>query len=181
MNINELINQLIGKEGKYSNDPTDRGGETCWGITAAVARAYGYTGPMQDMPRETAASIYRARYWVTPGFDKINAVAPSIAEELLDTGVNMGPATAGKFLQRALNTLNNGATLFPDITVDGAIGPMTVGALAQFCKGRGAQGVVTLLNMLNAQQSVRYMELAEADKSQERFEFGWQANRVGMA
>jgi hypothetical protein len=33
--------------------------------------------------------------------------------------------------------------------------------------------------MLNAQQSIRYIELAEGSPSQEAFEFGWQLNRVG--
>jgi len=35
--------------------------------------------------------------------------------------------------------------------------------------------------MLNAQQSVRYIELAEANRSQEDFVYGWQFNRVGGA
>ena len=178
MNIDQLLVDLIGREGKYSNNPADTGGETNWGITVAVARAYGYTGPMKDMLRAVAETIYRGRYWVQPKFDQINALAPAIAEEMLDTGVNMGQAVAGKFLQRALNTLNNEAKLFPDLVADGNIGPMTLDALRQYLKARGTQGVSVLLSMLNAQQSVRYIEIAEANKSQESFMYGWQANRV---
>jgi len=178
MNIDDMLVTLIGKEGKYSNHVNDTGGETCWGVTVAVARAYGYTGLMKDLPRATAESIYRARYWVQPNFDKVNTLAPAIAEELLDTGVNMGQAVAGKFLQRALNVLNDQGKLFPDVTADGNIGPMTLDALRQYLKHRGTQGVAVLLGMLNAQQSVRYMEIAEANKSQESFSYGWQANRV---
>ena len=35
-----------------------------------------------------------------------------------------------------------------------------------------------LLGMVTAQQSVRYIEIAEHDASQEDFEFGWQLHRA---
>jgi len=35
--------------------------------------------------------------------------------------------------------------------------------------------------MMEAQQAVRYMEIAEKNPSQEKFEYGWIANRVGDA
>ena len=68
MSIDSLIDGVIGREGRYSNNPADRGGETMWGITAAVARANGYAGAMRDMPRETAKDIYHRRYVEGPGF-----------------------------------------------------------------------------------------------------------------
>lgn len=178
MNLQDTLTALIGREGKYSNDPNDRGGETMWGITATVARAFGYTGSMALMPRETAMGIYRERYWIQPGLDKVGMIDPVIAEEMLDTGVNMGPAVAGKFLQRALNVLNQGEKHFPNLTVDGGVGKMTLQALKIFLGVRGNDGRTVLLRMLNAQQSVRYMELAESNPSQEDFEYGWQFNRV---
>lgn len=179
MNLTDTINALIGREGGYTNNPADKGGETIWGITAAVARAFGYVGPMASMTREQAAQIYVDRYWKQPGFDNVAKLNEAIAEELLDTGVNMGTATAGKFLQRALNVLNQEAKAFPDVTVDGGIGKLTLAALGAFLQARGADGATVLLRMLNAQQSVRYIELAEANTSQEQFEYGWQLNRVG--
>jgi len=42
----EIINQIIDVEGGYVNDPSGSGGETNFGITEAVARAYGYAGAM---------------------------------------------------------------------------------------------------------------------------------------
>lgn len=120
MNLQQTLGALIGREGKYSNNPSDKGGETMWGITVAVARAFGYAGPMSSMPRSAAEQIYTVRFWQQPGFDKIAAVDEGIAEEMLDTGVNMGPVVAGKFLQRALNVLNQGDELYPNLTVDGA-------------------------------------------------------------
>lgn len=178
LNLAKTLEELVGREGGYSNNPADRGGETMWGITLAVARAFGYLGAMRDMPRETALEIYRQRYWVQPRFDQVAQISPVIAEELLDTGVNMGTGIAGRFLQRALNALNQQGKIYPDLTVDGAIGQMTLYALRTHLAARGDSGAVVLLRMLNAQQSVRYIELAEATPSQEQFEFGWQRARV---
>jgi lysozyme family protein len=179
MNLQDTINALIGREGCYSNNPSDRGGETIWGITAAVARAFGYVGAMAAMPRAVAETIYTQRFWVQSGLDKVAALSERIAEELLDTGVNMGSATAGKFLQRALNVLDQQGKLYPPLGLDGGIGAMTLQALKLFLAARGSDGEKVLLRMLNAQQSIRYIELAEGSPSQEAFEFGWQLNRVG--
>lgn len=178
MNITDTIDNLLGREGGYVDNPDDRGGETNWGITKAVARAYGYQGTMKDLQRETAFRIYLVRYWSEPGFDKVERVSPTVAEELLDTGVNMGPTTASKFLQRALNLLNSKGRDWPDMVVDGKIGPMTMSALQNLMTKRGSTGTTVLLRMLNSQQGARYMELAEADPRQETFVFGWFANRV---
>jgi lysozyme family protein len=67
-NFDDAFIKVIGIEGRYSNNPTDSGGATMYGITEAVARAYGYTGRMQDMPLGIAKEIYRQRYW-----DKLRA------------------------------------------------------------------------------------------------------------
>lgn len=181
MKLDQTLDALVGREGGYANDPTDRGGETMWGVTIAVARAYGYHGPMRDMPQATARAIYRERYWIQPKFDQVDALSPMLAEEMLDTGVNMHPSWAGKFLQRGLNHLNNMGTLYPDLTVDGAVGKMTLYALRSYLSGRGKVGERTLFNLLNAQQGVRYMDITEDNPSQEKYAYGWQSNRVGMA
>lgn len=178
MTIQDFIAEVIRREGGYSDHPADRGGPTMYGITEAVARAFGYIGAMRDMPKAVAEQIYLERYWIQPGFNKIHEIHAGIAEELLDTGVNMGTGIAGRFLQRALNVLNRQAKSFPDLVVDGAIGKMTVYALQVFLQERGKDGAAVLLRMLNGQQSVRYIEIAEANPSQEEFEFGWQRNRV---
>ena len=45
--VERFLDDLIKREGGYVNNPNDKGGETCWGITVAVARANGYAGPMR--------------------------------------------------------------------------------------------------------------------------------------
>jgi len=177
-NLETELDVLIGKEGSYSNDPKDSGGATNWGITEFVARSFGYTGDMKDLPKGTAKEIYRQRYWVQPKFDKVFDISPEIAGELFDTGVNMGVATGSKFLQRALNVLNQEAKLFPNMTVDGSIGNMTLSSLKIYIDKRGTDGVKVLLRLLNAFQAVRYVEICEGKETQENFLYGWVLNRV---
>lgn len=107
--VDALIGGLIDREGGYVNHPADKGGPTCFGITEAVARAHGFAGAMKNLPRDEAAAIYRRLYWLRPRFDQVAKRSPRIAAELFDTGVNMGPAVATTFLQRALTALNRNA------------------------------------------------------------------------
>ena len=179
MNVDQLIDEVIAREGGYSDHPADKGGATRWGVTEAVARAHGYRGDMRALPREEAAAIYRRIYWLRPRLDQVAEHAPALAAELFDTGVNMGPAVAAGFLQRALNALNRGASDFADIAVDREIGPRTVDALKAFLDRRGAAGEAVLLKAVEALQGERYLRLAEQRPANEAFLYGWLANRLG--
>jgi lysozyme family protein len=177
--IDDLIEAVIDREGGYGNHPADRGGATRFGITEAVARAESYAGEMRYFPRAAAVAIYRRQYWDRPGFGRIAERAPIIAAELFDTGVNMGPAVATAFLQRALNALNRGASDYPDIALDGRIGPQTLTALDRFLTVRKTTGETVLLKAIEALQGERYLSLAERRPANEAFLYGWLANRIG--
>lgn len=175
---NKIIDGIIAVEGGYVNDPRDSGGETNFGITVAVARASGYFGVMKDLPREIAFRIYEHKYWDALRLSEIEIFSERIAEELADTGVNMGVGAAAKFFQRSLNVLNNRGMLYSDIQVDGSIGLGTLNAFKAFIAKRGKDGEAVLYKMLNCLQGARYVELAEAREKDEAFVFGWYANRV---
>lgn len=179
MTIDELIEEAIAREGGYSNHPADRGGPTRWGITQAVARRHGFTGDMRVFPRDEAAAIYRRLYWLHPRFAEVAKRAPTLAAELFDTGINMGPAVAARFLQRALNALNRTEKDYPDIAVDGVTGPATLAALDAFLGHRGAAGETVLIKAVEALQGERYLALAERRPANEAFLYGWLANRIG--
>jgi lysozyme family protein len=180
MDVDELIDALIDREGAYASHPADRGGPTKYGITEAVARAHGYSGAMRDLPRDEAAAIYKRLYWLRPRFDQVAKKSRAIAAELFDTGVNMGPAVAATFLQRALSALNRDRSDYPDLVPDGRIGPATLAALDSFFELRGRDGGETvLLRALDALQGERYIRLAERRPANEAFLYGWLANRVG--
>jgi lysozyme family protein len=178
--IDHMIDALIDREGGYVNDPADKGGPTCFGITEAVARAQGYSGPMRQLSRDAASSIYRRIYWLRPRFDEVGKRSSRVAAELFDTGVNMGPAVAATFLQRALTALNRNGKDFVDLTPDGRIGPATLSALDTFLTIRGISGGETvLLRALEALQGERYLRLAERRPANEAFLYGWLASRIG--
>ena len=179
MDVTSLIDEVIAREGGYSNHPADKGGPTRWGVTEAVARAHGYRGDMRAYPREDAVAVYRRIYWLRPGFDRIAEHAAKLAAELFDTGINMGPPVAAGFLQRALNALNRGATDYADIPIDRRIGEATLAALRGFLARRGAAGETVLLKAIEALQGERYLRLAEQRPANEAFLYGWLANRLG--
>lgn len=176
--VKSIIDEVIRVEGGYSNNKADRGGETMYGITAAVARANGYTGPMANMPRNVAERIYRKRYVEEPKFDQVLARSERIGVELIDTGVNMGPSRAAEFLQRWLNGFNGARSGFQDLFVDGRLGPITLEALDAYLSHRGAEGEAVLLTALNCTQGTRYLTITESNKSQREFLYGWMRARV---
>lgn len=181
MTIEAMIEATIGKEGGYSNHPNDTGGETMWGITIAVARRNGYTGPMRSLPRDKAVAIYRQEYAIRPGFAAVAEISPMIGEELFDTGVNMGPRWPSLWLQQALNGLNNGGKLYADIAEDGDIGPGTLNALKAYRRARGAEADSVMMKALNCLQGARYIDLARTRAANEAFLYGWLRTRVSLA
>lgn len=177
--LEEIINKIIRVEGGYVDHEHDRGGATNYGITERVARNNGYTGHMKDLPLELARDIYRNQYIIKPGYDKVAELSVPVAVELSDTGVNMGTSRASVFLQRALNVLNRNEKDYRDIAADGKIGPNTLATLYQYLQIRGTEdGEIVLLSVLNCLQGMRYIEIAEHDKTQEDFVFGWFKHRI---
>lgn len=181
MGFETAFAETVGIEGDFSDDPKDSGGATRFGITEAVARANGYTGPMRDLPIEIAKRIARIQYWDALRLDQVTDVAPSIALEMFDTGYNMGVGRAGQFLQRALNAFNREGKDYPDLVVDGVVGNMTLHALRIFIAKRGPEGEAVLHRTLNCLQGAAYIELAERRSKDERFVYGWIRTRVGIA
>lgn len=172
-----LVEELLRIEGGYSDDARDSGGKTRYGITEALARAYGYQGAMSELPRDRAKGIYLDHFWRGQQLDKLCELAPGIAAELFDTGVNIGRAKAGEWLQRSLNVLNQLGAWWPDIKVDGSIGAITIAALTEYLRRRGGSAETVLLRALNGWQAVHYMTLAESREKDEAFVYGWMLNR----
>lgn len=176
--IERVIDEIVEREGGYSDDKRDSGGKTRFGITENEARSYGYAGDMRELPVELAREIYRVRYYTGPGFDKVAELSELLAEELVDTGVNMGQDRASVFLQRCLTAFNLGGELYPDLVVDGDIGPATIDALRAYLAKRGKEGEQVLFRALNCLQGERFIYLAERRVKDEAFVYGWIRARV---
>ena len=176
MTFDKLVSELIEVEGGYVNNPDDSGGETRYGITKEVARSYGYTGSMKDLPIKIAKMIYKENYWNVHNLDDIYCISPRIAEELFDTGVNMSVYKAAEFFQISLNVLNQRKHIYNDLLVDRKIGPVTVAALKSHLEHRRDDTV--LLRMLNCLQGAYYIDIATRREKDETFVYGWFLNRV---
>lgn len=111
--FDDAFDALIGNEGGYSNNPNDPGGETMWGITARIARAAGYTGPMRELPRDTAKAIAKRLYWDPLHGDEYD---PRIGFQLLDANYNGGHVVL--WMQQATG-----------VRADGVLGPATIAAV----------------------------------------------------
>lgn len=138
-------------EGDWCNVPGDRGGET-WRAVARKAQPYwpgwalvdaakvglsgmpgskGWIAELNARLAENAeledlrAELFRSAYWSPLRLDDI-ALLPSLVA--YDTSINSGPVAAGKLLQRSINI----CAASPVLTVDGKIGPATLGG-AQAC------------------------------------------------
>lgn len=175
----DFVNDVLKREGGFVDRPDDSGGPTNHGITQTVARRFGFKGHMKDLSIPLAIEIYHSLIWAGLSLDLIAKLSPSIALELADTAVNQGVSRAGEFFQRLLNVLNDKGNLYPDIKVDGSIGPATIAAFRSFWRIRaGKDGEVVLMRGLNALQGAFYIELAERRVKDEAFVFGWLLNRV---
>lgn len=139
MNFDDAFDRLMGHEGGYVNHPDDPGGETMWGITARVARANGYTGPMSMLPRERAKSIAKAAYWDRVKADQYDS---AIGFQVFDAAYNHGIENAVRFLQRAVGVAD-----------DGIVGPRTLAAIRQ-------TSITDVLARFNAERLEFYTKLS---------------------
>jgi len=185
-NKDYAIHHLMGVEGgeKFTDIKTDRGGKTRFGITEKKAKEhidvwpqFNFNGDISTLPAELAYYIYDKDFWTFMKLDTMVLIHPLLADKLLDIGCNRGVSAAGHYLQRLLNVFNQRSTLYPDIKVDGNIGPGTIAAINNFVAKRGFQAKKALILGLLSLQNTSYIAIAENDPTQEDFSMGW-SNRV---
>lgn len=127
-NFERCLAIVVDKEGGFSDHPRDRGGPTNLGITLRTlaswqglnfdeiteeARAK-LLADLRALTRREAAEIYRANYWLPM---RCGDLPRGVDLMLFDFGVNAGPRTSVKMMQRAVG-----------VTADGSLGPQTLAA-----------------------------------------------------
>ena len=183
MTPDTIIEEIIQAEGDdYTNDPSDSGGPTKYGITQATLSRYLDRAVSPEevaaLTRQDAHDIYRDMYWYEPKLDLLGDVSMRVAAEVMDTGVNCPMEVAVKMLQRQLNAMNHRATLYADIAEDGLVGPATAAALRAYIGHRGRAGMRALVVALNGEQTVYYRRLVERREKDEKWNYGWLTQRV---
>ncbi len=130
-----------------------------------------------DLTHAEAYAILEEDYWIKPGFDVISTLSWPVSFELCDAAVNIGAYHPSAWLQRWLNVFNHEGKRYPDIHVDGNIGPRTLAALEHYLAARPGREAV-LVKALNCSQGTYYLNVAEKNHNNEQFIYGWIKNRV---
>jgi lysozyme family protein len=99
----EALRRLLIHEGGYSNDPSDPGGPTNFGITIFDYRKYvkpdATAADVKAMQVEEAKAIYKTKYWDAQRCDELPG---GVDYAVFDYGVNSGIGRSGKVLRGCL-------------------------------------------------------------------------------
>jgi lysozyme family protein len=153
----DILIDLLRREGGFVNDPVDRGGATNMGVTIHTLIAHGIdvdgdgdidVDDVKQLEFSHVKKIYRDKYWI-----------PSKAEHLLadvqpiyfDMVVHHGPNTAARILQKAAG-----------IKADGIVGPVTI-----------AHSFKTPVKKIVGERILFLAGIVHADRSQHHFWHGW--------
>ena len=163
--VEQMIDDVIRREGGYVDHPQDRGGPTNFGVTqSTLSRHLGRPASADDvrrLERTLAAEIYRREYYEAP---RIDALPARIQPFVFDAAVNHGPGRAIRFVQQVCN-----AAGFGPLAVDGQCGPRTRQAATEADRAMGDW----LLAALVEERRNFYLALVERDPEQRVFLKGW--------
>lgn len=178
---------LLKAEGGYNNFKADKGGATNHGISLRFAVAEARIDPVvrqlldidldgdidvadiRALTPEDVAPVYRRCFWDRY---RCGSLLPRLDGALFDQAVNGGGMAAVKLLQQATNL----AFGFPQIVVDGRIGPRTIAAANE-------AGPDRVLDQMRHAAATRYSAIVRADPTQRKFLAGWlnRASTLGKA
>lgn len=138
-NFDRCLEEVLRHEGGYADHPSDPGGATNMGITRKTLARWRGVSPWWELPKQEvknlkrgeARAIYKGLYWdVIAG----NELPDGLDLALFDYAVNSGPARAVMDLQRELK-----------VRIDGAVGPITLGAARDAAHSGGIAGLIAAL------------------------------------
>jgi len=130
VNVADIANEIVAREGGFVNDPADPGGATKYGVTIGTLRALGLdkTGDgritveeVRALTRADALRIFKERYFRGP---RIDLLPEPLQPSVFDMQVNAG-SNAVRILQRLL------AKFDEPTFADGLIGSKTAEAAAR--------------------------------------------------
>lgn len=154
--FDNILTDLIRREGGFSHFPQDRGGATKYGITqTTLAHWRGHAVTVEDVKNLTedeAKEIYQSLYIIQPGFHRL---PDPLCGLIVDYGINSGPAVAVKALQEALGT-----------PADGILGPKTLALVM-------ASDLQAITNAVCKKRIMMLARIVRRDPSQLIFLAGW--------
>ncbi len=181
-NFDLAFDKTMKHEGKYADNPNDRGGETYAGISRKFHPNWsgwihidlcknGFTFPNNidySVLLPDIKSFYYENYWNKIRLNEIKHFGTQA--KLFDIAVNCGNSKAVEILQTAINFLNVKGFLGNYLKVDSKIGKKTLSAL-QIILNKQEQ--VYLLTAIKALQGAYYIDITQARPSQRVFSRNW--------
>ncbi|QLR62478.1 peptidoglycan-binding protein [Citrobacter sp. RHBSTW-00976] len=153
---------VLVREGGYVNDPTDKGGETNYGVSdLRDGLADGKTDVdgdgkpdvrIKDLTKEQAGLIYQRDYWQAA---KCDLWPDGISLFVFDSAVQHGVKKAVQILQAAVG-----------VSSDGVAGPKTINAVT----GADAEWLLTRCFL---RRSRYYADIIKSNSSQGKYLNGW--------
>ncbi len=163
--LDNMLDDILGREGGFVKDPDGQGGATNFGITIGTLSTYRGTNvsveDVKNLSEHEAREIYEKQYFLGPGFDQLPS---SLQPFLFDSAVNHGPGSAVKFLQTALNKHFDSG-----LEIDGGNGPKTRKAtMAAYDKAGDL-----LIPAMVSERLNHYINFVNNKPSQQKFLLGW--------
>lgn len=159
----DIIDEIIRREGgaKETNDPSDSGGRTKYGISE---RSHPDVWADGDVSYQEARTVYEKIYILEEKFNKIKDLM--LFHQVVDHGVTSGPDTAARMLQQIVGT-----------TPDGSIGPKTLRAIEEYPSGKlfGVEvpGNVLLNMKFRDARTLHYATIAKRRPKDLKWLLGW--------
>jgi len=173
--FNKAIVKVLQHEGGFTNDPTDSGGPTNYGISLTYLLGTGditigdfnHDGKIdikdiKEMTIDNAIAVYNKEWWIKYGYE--NLADPTLAGKVFDTSVNMGGKQAHILLQRAIRAC--GIT----VVEDGSLGPRSFSAVSTLVASGSADA---LLSSFRSEQAGFYRCLITKKVVFEKYRNGW--------
>ena len=132
----------------YTNDPSDHGKETKYGISKSANPDINVT----TLTWTNAKDVYNKRYWIPC---KCEVLPTRIAALAFDSAVNHGVSKSAKFVQKAVGAVP-----------DGIIGELTLKRVA-------AADEIYVCNSICDQRIAVYLAIIDNDATQEKYKNGW--------
>ena len=171
MTVDEIIDDILLKEGGYVDHADDKGGATKHGISLRYMAGLGLDldgdgdvdrDDVKLVTPDVARIFYRRDFYSRP---RLDALPVELQAQMFDFAVNSGPGRAIITLQEVLNEFREDAPL----QLDGAIGPKTRTAAAHAQLAFG----LALTNAIAEARESYMRSIVDRDPTQAVFLNGW--------